>query len=100
MRSMSEIAADYAATAEALARRAAALRRVLRRDGTQVRARAELTRIDQQLREARALAELCARYYDPGYFRPPEYTLQGDICNDDKRRHGCEDAGRDGAGVD
>ena len=100
MRSMSEIAADYAATAEALARRATALRRVLRRDGTQVRARAELTRIDQQLREARALAELCARYYDPGFYRTPEYTLQGDICNDDKRRHGYEDAGRDGAGVD
>lgn len=97
---MSEIAADYAAAAEALARRAAALRRVLRRDGTQVRARAELTRIDQQLREARALAELCARYYEPGYYRPPEYTLQGDIRHDDKRRYGYEDAGRDRAGVD
>lgn len=97
---MSEIAADYAAAAEALARRAAALRRVLRRDGTQVRARAELTRIEQQLREARALAELCARYYEPGYYRPPEYTLQGDICHDDKRRYGYEDAGRDRAGVD
>ena len=100
MMTLSEIAVEYAAAAEALARRAAALRRVLRRDGTQARARAELTWIEQQLRETRALAELCARYYEPGYYRTPEYTLQEVVCSDDKRRHGYEDAGRDGAGVD
>lgn len=102
MMTLESLAAGYAATIELLDERAVLLRRELRtaRGSQFARIRRELTMLQQQLHEARAVAELCARYYEPGFYRTPEYTLQGDICNDDKRRHGYEDAGRDGAGVD
>lgn len=99
---LERLAAGYAATAAVLEQQAAAKRRAIKRavGSEYVRLRRALTLLEQQVHEARALAELCARYYEPGFYRTPEYTLQGDICNDDKRRHGYEDAGRDGAGVD
>lgn len=102
MMTLESLAAGYAETAAGLEQQAAAKRRAIKRaDGSEyARLRRALTLLEQQVHEARTIAELCARYYEPGFYRTPEYTLQGDICNDDKRRHGCEDAGRDGAGLD
>lgn len=36
----------------------------------------------KQLSEAQKLAELCKRYYEPGYYRDPDYTLQEVVIYD------------------
>ena len=74
------LAAGYAETAACLEKRAAAIRRAIKYavGSEYVMLRQDLTLLQRQVHEARTLAELCARYYEPDYHLPAEFTLQED----------------------
>ena len=73
-----EMSAVYADSAAALRLRIAELRAAMGAlsDPEELRAlRARITALDPLLREARALAELTAHYYDRSYRKHEKYTL-------------------------
>lgn len=75
-----EISEVYAAEADRLRRVLRVLRQQRKRsDSASERAglTVQIGWMGKQLSEARKLAELCKRYYEPGYYRDPDYTLQG-----------------------
>ena len=73
-----EMSVSYADSASALRLRMAELRAAMRQisDPEEVRAlRARIAALDPLLREAKALAELTAHYYDRSYHKHEKYTL-------------------------
>ena len=75
---MQELSERYYASAEALNGRMVQLRAQLRREtdpAASSRLRSRLAELDPLLREARALAELTAHYYDRSYRKHEKYTL-------------------------
>ena len=81
-----------------LEQQAAAKRRAIKRavGSEYARLRQALTLLEQQVHESRTIAELCARYYEPDYHLPAEFTVQEDRRNGRQRRYdradGCCDA--------
>lgn len=57
------------------------LRRAFRNAPSEKRCmlRFEITRNEQVYKQARALEELCRRYYEPDFWRPPDFTMNGEI---------------------
>lgn len=77
---LAEIAESYSAET---ARLRAVLRELRRRRRLSTDAeeramlRVQISWTEPVYRQMKALAELCAHYYDAGFYRDPDYTLQG-----------------------
>lgn len=99
---LESLAAGYAATAAGLEQQAAAKRRAIKRavGSEYARLRRALTLLEQQVHESRTIAELCARYHDPGYHLPAEFTVQEDLRHGRQRRYDRADACGDADGFD
>lgn len=102
MMTLERVAAGYAETAAGLEQQAAAKRRAIKRavGSEYARLRRALTLLEQQVHEARVLAELCARYYEPDYHLPAEFTVQEDVRHGRQRRYDRADECCDADGFD
>ncbi len=102
MMTLERLAAGYAATAAGLEQQAAAKRRAIKRavGSEYVRLRRALTLLEQQVHESRTIAELCARYYEPDYHLPAEFTVQEDMRHGRQRRYDRENERCDADGFD
>lgn len=102
MMTLESLAAGYAETAAGLEQQAAAKRRAIKRavGSEYARLRRALTLLEQQVHESRTIAELCARYYEPDYHLPAEFTVQGDVRHGRQRRYDRENERCDADGFD
>ena len=74
-----DLSEDYAAEAVRLRRTLRELRQQRKRsESAEERGllAVQIGWMNKQLGEMRKLAELCRRYYEPDYYRDPDYTLQ------------------------
>lgn len=99
---LESLAAGYAETAAGLEQQAAAKRRAIKRavGSEYARLRRALTLLEQQVHESRTIAELCARYYEPDYHLPVEFTIQEDMRHGRPRRYDRADECGDADGFD
>lgn len=102
MMTLESLAAGYAETAAGLEQQAAAKRRAIKRavGSEYARLRRALTLLEQQVHESRAIAELCARYYEPDYHLLAEFTVQEDVRHGRQRRYDRENERCDADGFD